>query len=227
MIRLKKIRLWLTAMCMIMIAGTVLGNGRDSVFRYAPTPLTTTQTNLKGEIGQYLHFGFRLGTDFTLSKRQVSNTDKLVNFTSATFGFYVRGGYRFIFGELGLHYMFYKGFYRITDDTQTNILAEEQVESRYLQIPFKVVGYWEATPNFALVPQVGITYQPLIHVSKNDINYNKKTLTPHQFLYSAGLGFKIKFVTLEVSYKKAIKPFFKDRDSEKQSFLNLMIGVQF
>lgn len=224
--RQAKLNICLTALCCLLFTLTAMGSERDSLHRFSPTPQLGMQTDLSGEIGRYLQAGFRLGTDFLLTDRQISDHDYLENFLSGTFGFYARGGYEFIFGEIGLNYMFYKGYYQISD-LNMDPLTAETVESRYLQIPISVVGYWQATKTFALIPKVGITYQPLIHVSKNDINYNKHTLTPHQFLYSAGVGIKLKFFTVEVAYKGAMKPFFTQKESVKQSFINLMVGFQF
>ena len=224
--RQAKLNICLTALCCLLFITSIKGSERDSLFRFSPTPMLETQTNISGEIGRYLQAGFRLGTDFLLTNRQISDYDYLENFLSGTFGFYARGGYEFIFGEIGLNYMFYKGFYKISD-MNLDPLTAETVESRYLQIPISVVGYWQATPTFALIPKVGITYQPLIHVTKNDVDYNKHTLTRHQFLYSAGVGIKLKFFTVDVAYKRAMKPFFSQKESVKQSFINLMVGFQF
>lgn len=194
-----------------------------------PSPLPQKISAIQSqELDDYLQYGFRLGTDFTISSRQLSDYDKLENLLSGTFGFFIRGGYRFIYGELGFNYMFYKGYYdAYTLDNKP--LGKETVESRYFQIPFKVVGnlIFGKHKVCAFMPHVGIMYQPLIHVSTNDINYSKNNLTKHQFLYQAGLGFRVKFFNVEVAWKKAIKPFYSDRESVKQSYINVMVGFQF
>ncbi len=194
-----------------------------------PSPMSGQEIQLQNkDLENYLHLGFRLGTDFVISNRQLSDFDKLESVFSGTFGFFARGGYQYVFGELGFQYMFFKGHYHaFTLDSIP--MGSETVESRYLQIPFRVLGYFPVGQRkiVALMPHIGIMYQPLIHVTKNDIKYSKNNLMQHQFLYQAGFGVRIKFLTVEVAWKRAIRPFFQDRTSVKQSYINLMIGFQF
>ena len=202
----------------------------DSLFRHKLlSPAPQIGNIAMGEnLESYLHYGFRLGTDIMLSDRQLSEFDNLENLLSGTFGFFVRGGYRYIFGELGFNYMFFKGYYDAF--TANGVpLGAETVESRYLQIPFKIVGYipFGKRNVCAFLPHVGIMYQPLIHVTTNDVSYGKQNLTPHQFLYQAGVGFRVKFFNVEVAWKKSLKPFYSDRTSLKPSYLNIMVGFQF
>lgn len=215
-------------LCIVVSAGNA--RSTDSLFRrqiLTPAPQVGLAT-MNGELDSYLQYGFHLGTDLMLSGRQLSSFDNLENLLSGIFGFFVRGGYQYIFGELGFHYMFFKGYYNVS--TLDGIpLGAETVESRYLQIPFKIVGYIPVGKRnmCAFLPHVGISYQPLIHVTTNDINYGKHNLTPHQFLYQAGLGFRVKFFNVEVAWKKSIKPFYCDRTSLKPSYLNILVGFQF
>lgn len=180
----------------------------------------------KPELSYYLQYGFKLGTDIMVSTKQLSVYDNLNQFYSGMFGFYVRGGYKYIFGELGFNYIFYKGRYEVTMNNGI-LLPEETVESRYFQIPLKVVGYIPIKDNFAFTPNVGIIYKPLIHVTKNDILYSKNNLQAHQFLFTAGVGFKIKFVTMDVAYCKDLKPYYQDKSSEKPSYINVSLGIMF
>lgn len=194
-----------------------------------PSPMSGQKIQLQNkELETYLHIGFRLGTDFVISNRQLSNFDKLENVFSGTFGFFARGGYQHVFGELGLQYMFFKGHYEAYT-LDSVFMGRETVESRYLQIPLRVIGYFPVGQRkiVALMPHIGIMYQPLIHVTNNDIKYSKHNLMQHQFLYQAGFGCRIKFFTVEVAWKRAIRPFFQDRTSVKQSYINLMVGFQF
>ena len=194
-----------------------------------PSPMGRQEIQLQNkELENYLHIGFRLGTDFVISNRQLSNFDKLESVFSGTFGFFARGGYQYVFGELGLQYMFFKGHYEAYT-LDSVFMGRETVESRYLQIPLRVLGYFPVGQRkiVALMPHIGIMYQPLIHVTNNDIKYSKHNLMQHQFLYQAGFGCRIKFFTVEVAYKRAIRPFFQDRTSVKQSFINVMVGFQF
>jgi hypothetical protein len=174
-----------------------------------------------------IQYGFKLGTDLSLTSRQLSDYDHLNGLLSGTFGFYFRAGYEFIFGEIGLSYMFFKGRYDAYTPDGGTLLGTETVESRYLQIPLKVVGQISLGKKFAFLPNAGFLYQPLIQNSKNDINYGKNNLTAHQFLFTAGMGIRIKFLTFDVTFKQSLKPFFADRPSIKPSFLNLMVGFHF
>lgn len=173
----------------------------------------------------YLHYGLRVGTHIILSSKQLSEYDELTHFYSGMFGFYVRGGYHYIYGELGLHYIFYKGRYEVrTPDGY--LLPEETAESRYLQVPIKLVGRIQVSKTFSILPNVGVLYQPLIHVSKNDISYGKSNLQNHQFSFTAGLGVKIKFFTIDVGYVKDLKPYYTNRTSQKPSYMHIALGVQ-
>ena len=203
----------------------VSANDRDSVhFRNAQLPAFFLSSE-KGSLDDYLQYGFRIGTDINLTSKWISNLDYQKRHLSAQFGFYVRGGYRFIFAETGLEYTFHKCFFETwTPDEQ--LIGSETVESRYLQIPLKAVGLIKAGNTCALLPYAGIVYKPLIHCSKNDINYGKNTLTRHQCQLTAGLELRIKFITIGAGYRYNLMPFFSERKSIRQQFLTLNLGVQ-
>lgn len=219
---MKKIPLFLVFLLFVVFPNKSFSNGNDSLL----APRLLSENLLTNERSDILQFGFRLGTDLSLTSRQLSDYDHLSSLFSGTFGFFMRAGYRYIYGEFGLNYMFFKGGYEslITDLSPT---GAETVESRYLQVPLKVVGQIAVGKKFAFLPNAGFLYQPLIHTTKNDINYGKKNLCRHQFLFTAGLGIRIKFVTIDVAYKQSLKPFFSDRSSIKPSFLNILLGFQF
>lgn len=174
----------------------------------------------------YLQYGLRLGSDIMLSSRDLTATDHLEGFYSGQFGFYVRGGYKFAFFETGLHYSFYKGRYQI-EPTAVFPLNVETVESRYLKVPMKLVFQWRATSTFAIYPQCGVVYKPLISITKNDIGYDKSRLQPHQFLLTAGVGFQVKFFSLDFSYLKELRPYYVIPESKKASYLQVTAGVHF
>lgn len=209
----------------ILHANSCLSN--DATSSYAPpTTLHTLRLSSTDDWHQYVQLGFRISSDILISSKKLSSTDRIKSFFSGSFGFYARGGYKFIFGELGLQYSFHKGNYEIIDGLQ-QVLSPERVETRYLQIPLKVVGRFPLGKIFALMPNAGIIYSPLIHVSKNDIDYTKKVITQHQFIVTAGLEASIKFITIGVDYRYCLKPFFSDRTSQKTSFVNISLGIQF
>ncbi len=214
-------------LCILLYAlqYTVSATDRDSVlFRNAQSPAISLSSE-RGELGDYLQYGVRIGTDINLSSKWISDLDYQKRHLSAQFGFYVRGGYRFIFAETGLEYTFHKCFYETWTPDGLPI-ASETVESRYLQIPLKAVGLIKAGNICAFLPYAGIIYKPLIHCSKNDINYGKATLTRHQCQFTAGLELRIKFVTIGAGYQYNLMPFFSDRKSVRQQFLSINLGVQ-
>ena len=198
---------------------------RDSLsFRHTQFR-TITLPSEERDLEDYLQYGIRIGTDLNLTSKQVSDRDHIKTHLSAMFGAYVRGGYKFIFAETGLEYTFHKCQYETWNEEGLSAGAET-VESRYLQVPVKVVGLVKAGRICAFLPYAGIVYKPLIHCSKNDIGYGKSTLTRHQCQVTAGLDFRIKFVLVGVGYRYNLLPAFSDRKSINQHFLSITLGVQ-
>lgn len=186
---------------------------------------TVTAQSADGDLTDYLQYGIHIGSDFSLSSKDLSSRDHIKTHLSAMFGAYVRGGYKFIFAETGLEYTFHKCKYEVLNANGA-ALPEETVETRYLQVPLKAVGLIKAGKICAFLPYAGIVYKPLIHCSKNDISYGKANLTRHQFQVTAGLDFRIKFVLVGVGYRYNLRPCFSDRKSIHQQFLTVTLGVQ-
>ena len=170
----------------------------------------------------WIQYGFRLGVNISLDSKY-SETDHLDKLLSAEFGAFSRFG-KIVYSEIGFGYMFHKGTYMTAHVTSGGY---ERIESRYLQIPMKAVAYLPVSQKIAFLPNLGVIYQPLVHVTKNDSGYNKSSITNHSFVLHAGLGLKIHFVTIDFAYRKNLTPFFKDRKSLKPSFMTIMIGFQF
>ena len=198
---------------------------RDSVPYHATPHLTTAKAADEGGIEDFLQYGIHIGTDINLTTKWLSERDHIKTHLGAMFGAYVRGGYKFIFAETGLEYTFHKCHYE-TWNAEGLRTGAETVESRYLQVPVKVVGLVKAGNICALLPNAGIVYKPLIHCSKNDIGYGKATLTRHQCQVTAGLDVRIKFIVVGVGYRYNLLPAFSDRKSIRQQFLAITLGVQ-
>jgi len=171
----------------------------------------------------WMQLGFRIGYNISLTD-QYSPTDEMKNLFSAEFGAFARFG-KYVYAEVGIGYLFHKGHY--TSNFPIPPVSNEIVETRFLQIPLKAVGYIPLKEKFAIFPAVGVLYQPLIQVSENYIGYSKKNITNHQFLFTASLGVRISYFTLEVAYRKSITPFFSDRTSGKPSYISIMAGFMF
>lgn len=197
----------------------------DSVPNRYTLHLTKAKTLDKEDLKEYLQYGIVIGTDINLSDKWLSERDHIKTHLGAMFGAYVRGGYHYIFGETGLEYTFHKCYYE-TWNTEGLRTGAETVESRYLQVPIKVVGMIKAGKICTFLPYAGIVYKPLIHCSKNDIGYGKATLTRHQCQVTAGLNLRIKFVVVGIGYRYNLKPAFSDRKSIHQQFLSINLGVQ-
>ena len=198
---------------------------RDSVPNRVTLHLSTTKAAEETELDDYLQYGIHIGTDINLTSKWLSERDHIKTHLGAMFGAFVRGGYKYIFAETGLEYTFHKCQYE-TWNEQGLRTGAETVESRYLQVPVKVVGLIKAGNICAFLPYAGIVYKPLIHCSKNDIGYGKATLTRHQCQVTAGLDFRIKFVMVGVGYRYNLLPAFSDRKSIHQQFPTVTLGVQ-
>lgn len=196
----------------------------DSLVMHSARTQTAAASD-EGSLEDFLQYGIHIGTDINLTSKWLSEYDHIKTHLGAMFGAYVRGGYKFIFAETGLEYTFHKCHYE-TWNTEGLRTGAETVESRYLQVPVKVVGLVKAGNICAFLPYAGIVYKPLIHCSKNDIGYGKATLTRHQCQVTAGLDFRIKFVMVGVGYRYNLLPAFSDRKSIRQQFLSITLGVQ-
>ena len=213
----------LILLCMVVTFGRAAAP--DSLpLRPAPQPMLGLSSDDK-DLEDYLQYGIHIGTDLNLSTKWLSERDHIKTHLSAMFGAYVRGGYKFIFAETGLEYTFHKCRYE-TWNADGYHRGDETVESRYLQVPVKVVGLVKAGKICAFLPYAGIVYKPLIHCSKNDIGYGKATLTRHQCQVTAGLDFRIKFVLVGIGYRYDLQPVFSDRKSIHPHFLSVTLGVQ-
>lgn len=172
-----------------------------------------------------VQFGVRVGVNVKVGDFKYSARDLLKRLSSAEFGAFVRVG-KHVYVETGLSYMFHKGTYSsVISDTLAPVT--ERVETRYLQVPLKLVGYIPLGKQFALLPHAGVIYQPLIGVTKNDIGFKKENISQHQLLFSGGIGAKLSFVLVEVAYKRSFFSFFSDRKSANPSFIAFTLGVQF
>ena len=49
--RQAKLNICLTALCCLLFITSIKGSERDSLFRFSPTPMLETQTNISGELG--------------------------------------------------------------------------------------------------------------------------------------------------------------------------------
>lgn len=167
-------------------------------------------------------YGFKIGYNLPFQK-QYSFSDTLTNSISAEFGAFFRAG-KYVYGEIGFNYMFHKTtFNTFMDGAPIDAFAE----LRYLQIPIKALAYLPVGDEVAFMPNVGIIYQPLVALKNNDSFYNKSTIQTHQFVFTAGLGFRFHFFSLELNYRHLLRDFYVNKPGKHPNFLNLVLGFQF
>lgn len=167
-------------------------------------------------------YGFKIGYNLPFQK-QYSFSDTLTNSISAEFGAFFRAG-KYVYGEIGFNYMFHKTtFNTFMDGAPIDAFAE----LRYLQIPIKALAYLPVGDEVAFMPNVGIIYQPLVALKNNDSFYNKSTIQTHQFVFTAGLGFRFHFFSLELNYRHLLRDFYVKKPGKHPNFLNFVLGFQF
>lgn len=173
----------------------------------------------------WYQFGFKVSTNIPANRNYSNVGDYLESLVSADFGGFFRAG-KYVCGEIGLGYTFYKGTYSC--DNATTSYNNEKVETRYLQLPIKVVGYVPlGQGQSAILPYVGIIYQPLIQVTDNEIDFSKTTIEKNMTLFTAGLDLKFGFIVLGANYRYSFQNFFKNKEGKKPQYVNFCVGFQF
>lgn len=212
---------------LVTILGAFILSGKaetpDSLYhiRHIENILTTNSSKKKPD---FLQYGFRLGFNIPLSK-QITPLLSPKRILSAEFGLFARAG-KYVFAELGFGYTFQKNTFLFIKDTTEYGTFDEIVEVRSLQIPIGAVGVIDLGEIVTLLPRVGLIYQPVIQVTKNLLGHDRTNLTKHQLLLTAGLGLKVFFFTLDISYRYACFPAFKTIPSNKASYINISLGFQ-
>lgn len=170
----------------------------------------------------WYQIGFKISTSFPTNRDYSIGGDYISGLMNADFGVFFRAG-KYVYGEVGLGYAFYKGDY-------SNELLEYKdvrVETRHLQIPVKVVGNIEMGRVSSFLPYVGIIYQPILKVTANEINFNKNTLSKNMTLLTAGFDFKFGPIVLGVNYRYGLMNFFQNKEGKHPQYVNICAGFQF
>ena len=177
----------------------------------------------------WYQWGFKIGANFT-GKHVIAHENltaaqyeyKLNGLFCGEFSAYFRAG-KYVFGEIGFGYQFQKTRFKTTMPVSEETMP---VELRYLQIPVRAVGYLPVSELITLMPSVGIIYQPLIQVTENQIAISKDNIRRHAFYWTAGAGIKIHFITIDLAYRKSFLSYFSDRESTKEGYFSIQLGVQ-
>lgn len=167
--------------------------------------------------------GFRVSTQFPLV-RAYSNEDYLSNLRTPHFGAYFRAG-RYVYGEIGLGYQYFKGRFEVNLHNGESI--NDLVETRYLVIPIKAVGDVPITKKISFMPQVGISYQPLLKVTENILGYDKTNIESQWVLFTAGFDFRFGFITIGADYRLSLQHYFRNKDGRRPQYAGITAGVIF
>ena len=192
---------------------------------YSVEAHTATMVSYHRDNNSLWRFGFRVGANVPFSK-QITTVYKAKSLLSVEFGGFVRIG-KHVFGELGLGYAFQKNKIDAQLDPNNQWDFDEVVEFRYLQIPILLVGEINIGKMVTILPHAGVIYQPLLKVTENVLSLEKQEFVKHPFLFSGGVGVKVHFVTLSLSYRHAFRPYLLNSSAAKPSYLNISVGFQF
>ena len=172
---------------------------------------------------EWYQIGFKIGTQFPLV-RDYSDVDYLSSTRTVHFGGCFRAG-KYVFGEIGFGYQYYKNRFDVTLPDGT--ILEDLVENRYLVIPIKAVGDVKISKKISFMPQVGISYQPLIKVTGNYLGYSKDNIEKHWVLLTTGFDMRFGFITVGVDYRYSFQKFFQNKEGKHPQFIGISAGVIF
>ena len=170
----------------------------------------------------WYQFGFRVSSQFPLNHEYAADVH-LSSLRTVHFGGYFRAGMH-VYGEVGLGYQYYKNMLSAPGPDGHE---EDLVETRHLVIPIRAVGDVKITRNIRFLPQVGISYQPLLKVTDNILDFGKENIENHPTLLTAGFDFRFGFITLGVDYRYSFHHFFKGVDGQKPQYIGVTAGVVF
>ncbi len=159
--------------------------------------------------------GLQFGLDVPLNKKTLGENFTMDKSTNFEIGAHVRVGTNF-FGQVGIGYYINKTFLRM--DT-----LRSDVELGQINVPM-LAGYRHKLGKstfFRLM--LGIQYRGLVRVSNNILEVDKNTFNKHNMDVIGGIGFDISVVTLDVSYRKSIKPLV-DGSKNYQDVVNFSVG---
>jgi len=170
----------------------------------------------------WYQFGFRVSTQFPLNREYATDVH-LSSLRTVHFGGYFRAG-KYVYGEIGIGYQYFKNMFSVAHPGGE---IEDLVETRHLVIPIKAVGDVPITTKIRFMPQVGISYQPLLMVTENILGYDKTNIENHPTLLTAGFDFRFGFITLGVDYRYSFHHFFKGVDGQRPQYIGINAGVVF
>ncbi len=174
---------------------------------------------------KWCQYGLKVGTSFPSNRNYSVDGDLLQALSTADFGLFFRAG-KFVYGEVGIGYIFLKGNYGMQDENGGYLFNGIYVATHHLQIPVKIVGNIPMGSASAFLPHAGIIYQPLLKVTDNSINFTKKTLSCNPVLLTAGFDLKFGPIVLGASYRYSLQTFFQNKVGKHPQYINICAGIQ-
>ena len=187
------------------------------------TVLVMAATIVSAQKEKWYQLGFKVGTQFPIV-HDYSAVDYLTGTRTVHFGGYFRAG-KYVYGEIGFGYQYFKNRFKVTLPDGT--ITDDLVENRYLVIPIKAVGDVKITKKISFMPQVGISYQPLLKVTENNLGYSKENIEKHWVLLTTGFDMRFGFITVGVDYRYSFQRFFPNKDGKKPQYIGISAGVIF
>lgn len=172
---------------------------------------------------KWYQIGFKIGTQFPIN-HNYTDVDYLTGTRTVHFGGYFRAG-KYVYGEIGFGYQYFKNRFKVT--LPDGSITDDLVENRYLVIPIKAVGDVKITKKISFLPQVGISYQPLLKVTDNDLGYSKENIEKNWVLLTAGFDMRLGYITLGVDYRYSFQHFFRNKEGQKPQYIGISAGVIF
>ena len=175
---------------------------------------------------KWRQFGLKIETNFALERNYANDGTTLDGLINPDGYLFFRGG-KFIYGEIGFGYSFFKGDFSRKNPDESYVFHNETVKLHSLMIPVKLMGYIPLGRVVAIEPYAGIIYQPIVSVSDNTIDFSKKTLEQNMLFANAGVDFKFGPIIIGANYKYGLSTFFTNKEGKKPQFMNICVGFQF
>ena len=159
--------------------------------------------------------GLQFGLDVALNKKPLGENFTMSKSTNFEIGAHVRIGKNF-FGQIGIGYYINKTMLSL--DT-----LRSDVELGQINVPI-LAGYRYALGKSTFIrATLGIQYRGLVRVSKNILDVNRNTFNISNMDIIAGVGIDVSVLTVDVSYRKAVKPLV-DGSKNYQDVINISVG---
>jgi hypothetical protein len=159
--------------------------------------------------------GIQFGLDVPLNKKPLGENFTMSKSTNFEIGAHVRIGTNF-FGQVGIGYYINK-----TNLTLDSLRSD--VELGHINVPM-LAGYRHKLGKSTFIrATLGIQYRGLVRVSKNILDVDRNTFNKNNMDVIAGIGIDVSVLTVDVSYRKAIKPLVNG-SKNYQDVVNISVG---